>query len=261
MKTCLKMAGFSALGVVVCLMLATRAAARQAEPIPGIRGEPINAPTQTNHADASVEPPPPRKRKYPKPASFQKRMVEFQVNLAGGSNALADTQTFGGSPAKVIYSPDRLKALPEPPLPPGYERIGFDALAGFPFEPTPEMADASKDLAAASAATLAKIPRSIQALDKHSVAIRGFLLPLKMNNGLAVEFLLMRSQNMCCFGTVPKVNEWIMVSIPGEGTKPTMDQPITVLGKIHVGDIRENGYLVGMYRMDAAKVIWPAGSR
>jgi hypothetical protein len=40
-----------------------------------------------------------------------------------------------------------------------------------------------------------------------------------------------------------------------------MDQPITVLGKLHVGDIRENGYLVSIYRMEAEKVIWPTDSR
>ncbi len=78
-----------------------------------------------------------------------------------------------------------------------------------------------------------------------------------MNNSLAVEALLMRNQNMCCFGTVPKVNEWIAVAIPGEGTRPVMDEPVTILGRLHVGNIRENGYLVGIYRLEAEKIYWP----
>jgi hypothetical protein len=36
-----------------------------------------------------------------------------------------------------------------------------------------------------------------------------------------------------------------------------MDQPVTIVGTLHVGDIRENGYLVGIYRMEAEKIYWP----
>ncbi len=158
----------------------------------------------------------------------------------------------------MIFSSAQLAALPEPPLPPGYQRIGFDTLSAFPFEVTAEMADGSNNLAAASAATRARIPAAVLALDHRLVAIRGFLLPLKMNNGLAFEFLLMRNQNMCCFGSVPKVNEWIAVRTRNEGVKPVMDQPVTVLGSLRVGDLRENGYLVGIYQIEAQQVVWQA---
>ena len=89
-------------------------------------------------------------------------------------------------------------------MPPGYQRIGFETLSAFPFEVAAEMADGSNNLAKASAATRAKIPATVLALGRRLVAIRGFLLPLKMNNGLAFEFLLMRNQNMCCFGSGPE---------------------------------------------------------
>ena len=186
-------------------------------------------------------------------------MVQFQVGQAEGTNADA-AQAFGGNPAKVIFSPAQLAAMVDPLLPPGCEKLGFETLAGFPFEVTREMADGAKDLAAASAATRAKIPSAVQALDNHFVAIRGFLLPLKMNNGLTIEFLLLRNQSMCCFGSVPKVNEWIAVQPHGEGVKPSLDQPITVIGRLQVGEIRENGYLVGIYRMGAEKVIMHEGN-
>ncbi len=64
---------------------------------------------------------------------------------------------------------------------------------------------------------------------------------------------------MCCFGSVPKINEWICVEPGGEGVKPIMDQPITIMGKLRVGEIRENGFLIGIYKMQAARVyIHPA---
>jgi hypothetical protein len=220
-----------------------------------IRGEPINSLVETNRAEQPAAEATHRK-KYPKPGSFQKRMVEFYVNqAAGGKNA--ESQKFGGNPAKTIFSPATLAALPETPLPPGYQRLGFDTLSAFPFEVTRVMAEGSTDLAAASAATQAAIPKTIQALDNHLAAIRGFLLPLRMNNGLAIEFLLLRNQNLCCFGGVPKVNEWVLAQARGEGVKPIMDQPITVLGRLRVGEIREGGYLVGIYRMEVEKILGP----
>ncbi|HVM49741.1 MAG TPA: DUF3299 domain-containing protein [Candidatus Acidoferrum sp.] len=221
-----------------------------------IRGEPIIPNALTNSAGTATSEPPPQRKKRPKPASFQHRMVAFQVRQAGGTNS-AQTPGFGGTPAKLIYTPERLAALPEPDLPPGYQRVGFDTLSAFPFVVTAGMADGSNNLAAASAATRAKIPPAVLALDNRLVAIRGFLLPLKMNEGLAFEFLLMRNQNMCCFGSVPTVNEWISVETKDAGVKPLMDQPITVLGKLRVGDLRENGYLVGIYKLEAERVYEP----
>jgi hypothetical protein len=226
-----------------------------------LRGEPINSPPMI------VPPASPQavqgyssdptngviKKRHPKPASFQHRMVEFQVSQAEGSDAQS-AAGFGGTPAKVIFSPAQLAALSEPALPPGCQKLGFETLSGFSFEVTKEMADGSLNLVAASTATREKIPAAVQAWNNRFVAIRGFVLPLKMNNGLAIEFLLLRNQNMCCFGSVPKINEWICVEPGGEGVKPIMDQPITIMGKLRVGEIRENGYLVGIYKMQAAQV-------
>jgi hypothetical protein len=184
-------------------------------------------------------------------------MVEFQVSQAEGTNMDA---TFDGSPAKVIFSPAQLAAIAGPPLPQGCEDLDFARLSSFPFEITRKMADGSQDLAAAMEATSSKIPKAVQDLDNRFVAIRGFLLPLRMNNGLTIEFLLLRNQNMCCFGSVPKINEWVCVQPEGEGVKPIMDQPITIIGTVRVREIRENGYLVGIYRMESAKVYRPAAN-
>lgn len=226
------------------------------KPMSAVRGEPITPLTQTDSPMATAAADArPQKKKFPKPASFQHRMVEFRVRQSGATNA-GDGQTFGANPAKVIFSPAQLAALPETTLPPGYQRTGFDTLSAFPFEVTAEMADGSNNFAAASAVTRAKIPPAVLALDRRLVAVRGFLLPLKMNNGLAFEFLLMRNQNMCCFGSVPKVNEWIAVRTKNGGVKPLMDRPVTVLGSLRVGDMRENGYLVGIYQIEAEQVVW-----
>ena len=183
-------------------------------------------------------------------------MVEFRLNQAFGNDGQGPNP--GGSPAKVIFSPAQLAALPQVPLPPGYQRVGFDTLSAFPFEVTREMAEGTNHLAAATLAAWPTIPPAVKALDGRLVAIRGFLLPVKMNNGLAFEFLLLRSQSLCCFGSIPRINEWITVQDKGAGVKPVMDQPLTVLGRLHVGEIREQGYLVGLYRLDAERIVLPS---
>ena len=182
-------------------------------------------------------------------------MVEYRVNHAAGEDGEGPKP--GGSPTKVIFSQAQLAALSEVPLPPGYERVGFETLSAFPFEVTRDLAEGTNRVATGAAASRPAIPAAVKALDGRLVAIQGFLLPVKMNNGLAFEFLLLRNQNLCCFGSIPKINEWITVEAKGEGVKPIMDQPLTVLGRLHVGEIREQGYLVGLYRLDAERICLP----
>ena len=140
---------------------------------------------------------------------------------------------------------------------PGYADVTFERLAGFDFVLTKEMADGTSDLMDIGRRAKAQIPASISAFDGKKVVIEGFLLPVKMNDSLAVEFLLMRNQSMCCYGVPPKVNEWITVRLGGKGVKPVMDQPIAVAGVLHVGPIEENGCLAGIYRLDGEKVFAP----
>lgn len=126
-----------------------------------------------------------------------------------------------------------------------YYTVGFDKLASFeylipeytgvtpPPEPEPD-----------------QIPASIQAFDGKRVALKGFMLPLKVEGGRVTELLLMRDQSMCCFGTVPRINEFVTVKMVGSGTKAVMDQAVTLFGTLKVGEFTENGYLLGIYQMD-----------
>jgi hypothetical protein len=140
----------------------------------------------------------------------------------------------------------------------GFAEIGFDRLSGYNFEMTDDiLGPATNDVAAVAAKTDAQIPETVKAFDKQRVAVRGFMLPLKVEGGLVSEFLVMKDQSMCCYGTVPKINEWISVKMAEKGVRPFMDQPAIFLGTLHVGEMRENGYLVGIYRMDGEKMTVP----
>ena len=135
----------------------------------------------------------------------------------------------------------------------GYEGVTFDKLASFAYEVPLDPVTNKVELAKLNA----QIPESIKSLDKKPVAIRGFMLPLKVENGLVTELLIMRDQSMCCFGTVPKINEWINIRMAGDGVQPIMDQAITLMGQLKVGEVLENDYLVGIYEMEGDRMIGP----
>ncbi len=135
--------------------------------------------------------------------------------------------------------------------------VGFDRLATFNYD-IPDDAPAGTNAPAKPVAPPKdQIPASVKAFDKQRVALKGFMLPLKVEGGLITELLVMRDQSMCCYGSVPKINEWVSVKMTGKGVKPIMDQAVTLYGKLHVGEIRENGYLVGIYQMDGERLAGP----
>jgi hypothetical protein len=138
----------------------------------------------------------------------------------------------------------------EPAKTEGYERVGFDRLASFTFTP-PEADPAKPDAPPPSGAN--QIPDKIKALDRQKVAVTGFMLPVKMDGGLVKEFLLVKDPMMCCYGVMPKVNEWIVVKMVGSGVKPLMDIPITFEGKLRVGEMYDNGYLTGLYLLEGER--------
>lgn len=147
------------------------------------------------------------------------------------------------------------KTLAEPKLlTNGFLQVSFDWLASFDYEIPPEE---SAKTVPENTENASQIPQKIRNLDEKEIALKGFMLPLKMEKGRVTEFLIMRDQSMCCYGTVPKINEWVSVKMKEKGAKPVMEQIITMFGKLSVGEIREDGYLVGIYEMEGYRMDGP----
>ena len=98
------------------------------------------------------------------------------------------------------------------------------------------------------------IPADVMAMNGKKVALAGFTLPLKIENGRSTEFLLLRTQAACCFGMVPRVNELVMVKMAAPGMKPILDTPVVAAGTLSVKWIGEPGQLSAIYEMQAEKV-------
>jgi len=98
------------------------------------------------------------------------------------------------------------------------------------------------------------VPGSIRNLNGKEVALTGFMLPIRIHDRLVTEFMLLRTQNTCCFGIPPELHEVVEVLKVNTPTKVFMDTPITVIGHLHVQERWEGTFLCSIYQMDADKV-------
>lgn len=162
------------------------------------------------------------------------------------------------APAKSTIANPTAEASSVPLKPaknPDYLEASFDKLAGYTFavpdglQPTNSVANPAK--------ADDQIPADVKAFDQKKVSLTGFMLPLKVDDGVVTEMLIMKDQSMCCYGAVPRINDWVSVKMKKGGVKSVMDQPVTLYGKLKVGEILENGYLVGIYEMDGEKMDEP----
>lgn len=223
--------GCAALTLVGCGQ--SQSASDKAVPLE-IHGDPINA------------------AQSPTPVSTPRPVVVASAAPVVASAAPAKAPT----PAPALIATAAAPKAPEPKAVSsenGYQTVGFDKLASYNFE---VLDDAPvTNLNAGPDKADEQIPVAVKTFNQKKVSIRGFMLPLKVDNGKVTEFLIMKDQSLCCYGATPKINEWVSVKIGGSGIKPIMDQPVSMLGTLHVGAMRENGYLVGIYHMDGDKLI------
>ena len=163
-----------------------------------------------------------------------------QTSAVSSSPATPSSASVSAAAAKV--------QIPAPEVEKGYLKLGFDRLSGYKFV-TPEFDPVAHPNDTPPSGE-EQIPPIVKTWSGRKAVVTGFMLPTKMDNGKAVEFLLMANQMACCYGSVPNMNEWVIVRIPG-GTTVTQDVPISFRGPLQVGARYENGYMVGIYQMDA----------
>ena len=136
--------------------------------------------------------------------------------------------------------------------------VGFETLGGYPFKLTKEQALAigGGDRAATDAMN-AQVPDVIRQLDGKKVLLTGFMLPMKLEGGLTNEFLLVANSMLCCYGVVPPMNQWAVVTMKKGGVKPLQDVPVQVFGTLRVQPQIENGVLSTLYTLEAERMRQP----
>jgi len=102
------------------------------------------------------------------------------------------------------------------------------------------------------------IPPRVKGLNGRQIAVTGFIMPLRLKKGMVTEFLLFKDQAACCFGPAAKMNHYIRVKMVNGGFPPPGTLiPYRAYGLLRVGEINVQGYLTGIYELDAEKVVEP----
>lgn len=149
-----------------------------------------------------------------------------------------------------MAQPPPAPARPFPPLQfeEGYLKLDFYYLSFFPFQ------EPDVDHTAKAQSTLPtgeeQIPPTVRSWSGKKVILTGFVVPTKMENGKATELMLMANLMLCCYGSIPKMNDWVIVKIPG-GTPVIQDRPIVFRGTFKVGARYVDSYLTGIYELEA----------
>ena len=156
------------------------------------------------------------------------------VMVLGFTARAADVVPPAGTPSASI------------PVDNGYLKLGFEQLASYNF--TPPAFDPAANPSAKPPTGEEQIPTAVKGWNGKKAVITGFMVPVKMEKGLVTEFLLMRNTMACCYGSVPNMNEWVIVKMK-QGVPPLMDVPISFYGELKVGAMFENGYMTGLYEL------------
>ncbi len=190
------------------------------------------------------------------PAAAQTAPGKIAARGDGTNGAVAaGPATNAARPAPAGLAKNVPAATPAPAPPAAGSKntvvaVEFTKLAGFEYL-VPDTPDTNQ--VAGSDIADKQIPADVRALDKKQVSVIGYLMPLKEEEGKSTEFLLMRTQSSCCFGIAPTITELITVKAAGQGVPTIMDDLIEIRGTLRVGTVREDGYIVGVYRMEEGK--------
>lgn len=120
-------------------------------------------------------------------------------------------------------------------LPPDHERVTWNQLGGFPYQEGQAL------------------PADVQALAGRKVGIPGFMLTLGDTEAVR-EFVLVESLWGCCFGSVPEVNQTVMVRMRAGEAAGYTATPLIATGVLEVGEEREGGFVTSLYRLKDARI-------
>ncbi|HEY3321086.1 MAG TPA: DUF3299 domain-containing protein [Planctomycetota bacterium] len=159
-----------------------------------------------------------------------------------------------------IFAPQTNNSVMATSVDQDYTAISFEELSGFYYElpPPPDPLKLRNSPQLAPAIKKDQIPKGIKSFDGQKVAVQGFMWPLENEKGAVKTFMLLKDQQLCCFGRFPRINEWVRVKMAGNrATRYIPDQPVTVFGLISVGEEIQNGEVTSLYRLVAEDVAGP----
>lgn len=132
--------------------------------------------------------------------------------------------------------------------------VDLDALLDYLYKPDTEQALAFE------------FPDPVKAKAGDAKAMVGYMIPLeyKPKSDDIVIFMLVRDLMSCCFGGMPRPDEWVYVEMRGDAVARLFPYvPVVVRGELIVGRLEDEfGFATGVYTMkgDSVEAFEPGGA-
>ncbi len=98
------------------------------------------------------------------------------------------------------------------------------------------------------------IPDTIKAYEGKYIEITGYLLPYGGSEE-EPEYMLFQNLWGCCFGQSPEINHLLIVKMRGAKRIEDFSAPVAVRGIMRVGAMRDDGFLICLYHIEADLVL------
>jgi hypothetical protein len=136
-----------------------------------------------------------------------------------------------------------------------YLPLTLGQLGAYPYQDYPDGALANAKAVKQRAKHKSLIPKDIQRLDGSKISIVGFIIPYNADGDFVLDFTLVKSLAICCYGVAPKINETILCNVPKQlRIKMMINVPLKVYGTLKVGEVWDHGYLLSLYKMTVDKI-------
>ena len=164
-------------------------------------------------------------------------------------STLVATGTLWSSPVTDVRTVQKLKLDGQDLF-----QVGFEKLSAFDYTivdagtgATPEQIEEAKKRD--------PVPDWIRFYDDKRIALTGYLMPLQIENGRAKKFVMMKDVTTCCYGAVPNMNDYVVVTMKGEGVVAVQDVPVVLIGVLHIEQKYEGGYITALFSMAGEKFL------
>ena len=97
------------------------------------------------------------------------------------------------------------------------------------------------------------IPSDVLRMDGCHFKTMGYMIPLDQAESIS-EFALVPSLFACCFGQPPQIQHTIVVHCPKSKAMSYFPDELVVEGTLHVKEVRDGGFIVSIFQMDATSV-------
>jgi hypothetical protein len=104
---------------------------------------------------------------------------------------------------------------------------------------------------------LPSAPASLTVLDGKAVTIAGYVVPDQTGDGGRLQTaLLIKHLLACCFGTTPRLNEWVQLEIAEDAELDfNWRRPARVHGTFEVGPHKTGEIAQALYRIKVQRIV------